>query len=175
MYLCVSLSLLFSTSEYSWSQQELRAVNPVTPVICLSSAQAAVPTALPTSTCTTATPASTLMATVTTAFARPMSSSVSRCGAKVCVRRTVEGLHTGPVWLLKAQKLIQALKGFFYCVCQEPSQPQGSALKGSTQQGTRMATVARIQRAPLQNVKHGESWCSCRNQSTPLVLIFRMI
>lgn len=116
MYLCVSLSLLFSTSEYSWSQQELRAVNPVTPVICLSSAQAAVPTALPTSTCTTATPASTLMATVTTAFARPMSSSVSRCGAKVCVRRTVEGLHTGPVWLLKAQKLIRALKGFLLCL-----------------------------------------------------------
>lgn len=109
VYLCVSL-VFFFTFERSWSQQGLRAVNPVTPVICPSSAQVQALTALPTSTCTTATPATTLMATVTTAFARPTSSSASRCGAKVGVWGYVEGLLTGPVWLLKAEKWMQAFK-----------------------------------------------------------------
>lgn len=44
-----------------------------------------------------------------------------------------------------------------YCILQEPSQLQESALKGSTQQGTLMATVAKIQKACLPNVKHGKS------------------
>lgn len=77
---------LLSTFECSWSQQALHAVSPVTLVICLSSALVPALTAPPTSTCMTATPATTWTATVITASARLTSNSVLHCGVKVCWR-----------------------------------------------------------------------------------------
>lgn len=79
------------TFECSSSQQALHAANPVTLVICRSSAPAAALTAPPTSTCMTATPATTWTATVTTACARLTSSNASHCGDKVRERLPFAG------------------------------------------------------------------------------------
>lgn len=123
-------------------------MNPVTRVICLSSAPVPALTVLPMSTCMTATPATTWTATVTTASARLTSSNVSHCGAKVCGRLP----HSARGWFNDLQLL-----NAFHCVLQEQSRLRASALKGSTQQETPMATVARTLKAPLPNVKHGET------------------
>jgi len=77
-----------------------------------------------------------------------MSNNVSHCGAKV---REIPFLlpHFDHEWFNNGGELLK----MFYCVLQEPSQLQASALKGSTQQETLMETVARIRKVLLPNVK----------------------
>lgn len=53
--------------------------------------------------------------------------------------------------------IVASFLNVFHCVLQEPSLLRASALKGSTQQETLMATVARTLKAPLPNVKHGKT------------------
>lgn len=134
-------------------------MTPVTLVICLSSALAPVLTVPPTSTCMMVTPATTWMATVIMASARLTSSSVLHCGAKVCGR-----VNYWYVVSVNSSVMVTSFFNVFHCVLQEPSQLRASALKGSTQQETPMATVARTLKAPLPNVKQGKTQCSHRNQ-----------
>lgn len=163
--LCLYVWFCVYVPECSWSQQALHAVNPVTPVICPSSAPAPALTAPPTSTCTTATPATMWMATVTTAFARLTSSSVSRCGAKVRLRSS----FTPDALCEFSNNGHHQLFNVFGCVSQGPSQLQASASKGWTQQETLMATVARTPRAPLPNAQQSKTRCCHRNQWLHLI------
>lgn len=144
--------ICFSVFDFSSNQQGLRVVNPATPAICPSFALAAAPTAPPTFTSMMATPATAWRDTATTAYARRTSSNASHYGAKVRKRHPCG-------WFGYRRRLLMVC----YCVLQEPSRLQASALKGSTRREILTATVARIQKAPSPNVKCGKSRGHHRN------------